>query len=115
MNKAVYLKLAFTNIRNNRKTYLPYLLTAILTVMMYNMMLNLSDFSSVDSVSVQWILQFSVWVILIFSVIFLFYTNSFLMKRRKKELGIYNILGMGKIHIAKMLTLESLFLAGPVL
>ena len=112
MNKAVYLKLVFTNIRNNRKTYLPYLLTAILTVMMYNMMLNLSDFSPVDSGSVQWILQFSVWVILIFSVIFLFYTNSFLMKRRKKELGIYNILGMGKIHIAKMLTLESLFLAG---
>ena len=84
MNKAVYLKLVFTNIRNNRKTYLPYLLTAILTVMMYNMMLNLSDFSPVDSGSVQWILQFSVWVILIFSVIFLFYTNSFLMKRRKK-------------------------------
>ena len=74
MNKAVYLKLVFTNIRNNRKTYLPYLLTAILTVMMYNMMLNLSDFSPVDSGSVQWILQFSVWVILIFSVIFLFYT-----------------------------------------
>ena len=47
-------------------------------------------------------------VLLIFSVIFLFYINSFLIKRRKKELGIYNILGMGKGHLAKMLFIESI-------
>ena len=52
-------------------------------------------------------LSYAASVLLIFSVIFLFYINSFLIKRRKKELGIYNILGMEKGHLAKMLFLES--------
>ena len=48
---------------------------------------------------------------MIFAVILLFYTNSFLVKRRKKEIGVYNILGMGKRHIARMMIVETLITA----
>lgn len=58
------------------------------------------------------ILHFGAIVIGIFSVILLFYTNSFLMKRRKKEIGLYNILGMEKKHLAYMMTYETLFTFG---
>ena len=54
-------------------------------------------------------MRFGVIVVAIFSVIFLFYTNSFLIKRRKKELGLYNILGMEKRHIAKVMLWETLY------
>ena len=56
-------------------------------------------------------MRFGVIVVAIFSVIFLYYTNSFLIKRRKKELGLYNILGMEKRHIAKVMLWETLFSA----
>ena len=111
MNKSIYTKLAVTNIKNNRKTYIPYILTAVLTVMMYYIMDALSRNKSVGDGSVRLCLQYALGVIIIFAVIFLFYTNSFLIKRRKKEIGVYNILGMGKRHIAKMLTVESLITA----
>lgn len=113
MNSSVYGKFALTNLKNNRKTYLPYILTAILTVMMYYIMDALSENTSIGDRNMQLILRYAVTVIMIFAVIFLFYTNSFLIKRRKKEIGTYNILGMGKGHIAKMLFIEN-FLIGIV-
>ena len=56
--------------------------------------------------------QYATGVIIVFAVIFLFYTNSFLIKRRKKEIGVYNILGMGKRHIARMMAVETILTAG---
>ena len=103
MSSAIYGKLALTNLKNNRKTYVPYILTSILTVMMYYIMDALSRNDSIVDPSLQSVLTCAVGVIMIFAVIFLFYTNSFLIKRRKKEIGVYNILGMGKRHIAQML------------
>lgn len=79
--------------------------------MMYYIMDALSRNASVGDGSLKSVLVCAVGVIIIFSVIFLFYTNSFLIKRRKKEIGIYNILGMGKRHIAKMLLIEMLITA----
>lgn len=111
MNRSVYTKLAFTNLKNNRKTYVPYILTAILTVMMYYIIEALSRNESVSWHNVKLILSYAVIVVMVFSVIFLFYTNSFLIKRRKKEMGMYNILGMGKAHIAKMLSVETIVTA----
>ncbi len=111
MNSSIYGKLALTNLKNNRKTYIPYILTAILTVMMYYIMDGLTRNSALDEVSLHMILVYARAVIAIFSVIFLFYTNSFLIKRRKKEIGVYNILGMGKQHIARMLTVETMVTA----
>ena len=111
VNKSIYSKLAVTNIKNNRKTYLPYILTAVLTVMMYYIMDALARNKSVGDGTLRMCLNYALGVIIVFAVIFLFYTNSFLIKRRKKEIGVYNILGMGKRHIAKMLAVESLLTA----
>lgn len=111
MNKSLYCRLAFTNIKNNKKTYVPYILTAILTVMMFYIMISLFSSKDITDPSLKTILFYAVWVIAIFAVIFLFYTNSFLIKRRKKELGVYNILGMDKRHIAKMLLVETVTVA----
>lgn len=108
MSNSIYSRLAFTNLKNNRKTYLPYLLTSILTVMMFYMIDALTRNESITDKNITLCLGYATAVVLIFAVIFLFYTNSFLIKRRKKEIGVYNILGMGKRHIAKMLVIETL-------
>lgn len=107
MSKSVYAKLAVTNLKNNRKTYLPYLLTSVLTVMMFYILDALTRNKSIGDGTLQTVLVMATNVVAIFSVIFLFYTNSFLIKRRKKEIGVYNILGMGKRHIARMLLVET--------
>ena len=109
MSSSIYMRLALTNLRNNRKTYLPYILTAALTVMMYYIINALGRSSSIpDDSALHSCLGIASNIMVVFAVIFLFYTNSFLIKRRKKELGVYNILGMGKRHIAKMLCVETL-------
>lgn len=109
MNSKIYGKLAVTNLKNNGKSYIPYVLASAFSVMMYFIMDNLyRNRSLVEKGSpLALMLSYADAVLLIFSVIFLFYINSFLIKRRKKELGIYNILGMGKGHLGKMLFLES--------
>ncbi len=109
----LYGKLAWTNIRNNRQFYLPYLLTGILSAMMFYCMRAMQGNEGIEQMRgsgyIQFLLTMGVIVIGIFVCIFLFYTNSFIMKRRKKELGIYNILGMEKKHIAGVMFLETLF------
>lgn len=107
MSKSIYTRLAFTNLKNNRKTYVPYILTAILTVMMFYIIQALAKNNSIGDGSLSSVLSMSISVVTVFAVIFLFYTNSFLIKRRKKEIGLYNILGMGKRHIARMLFVET--------
>ena len=110
MRKGFYWKLAAGNIRKNRKIYYPYLLTAILTAMMLYVISSLSSNQSLGSGSLLMTLQLGKLVTTLFAVIFLFYTNSFLMKRRKKEFGLLNILGMGKKHIALVILCETLIL-----
>lgn len=109
MNSKIYGKLAVTNLKNNRKSYIPYILASAFSVSGYFIMDNLyRNRSLVEKGSpLAIMLSYADAVLLIFSIIFLFYINSFLIKRRKKELGIYNILGMGKGHLGKMLFLES--------
>lgn len=108
MARGIFAKLALTNLKNNRKTYFPYVLTSMLTVMMYYIMDALYESPDILGGRVQEILQFATPVITVFAIIFLFYTNSFLIKRRKKEIGVYHVLGMGKRHIAKMFLMETL-------
>lgn len=115
MSNMFYQKLAATNIKKNGKTYFPYILTCISSIAMFYILHfisvndGLDDMSGGDSLKI--ILRLGTCVIGLFSIIFLFYTNSFLIKRRKKELGLYNILGMEKKHIAKVLFWESFFVA----
>ena len=98
--------------KNNRQFYLPYLLTGMLSAMMFYSMRAMQGNSGLDNVrgamQLKTILTLGLGVIGIFVCILLFYTNSFIMKRRKKELGVYNILGMEKKHMARVLFWETL-------
>lgn len=111
----IYAKLAGTNIRNNRQLYLPYILSGIMTVAMFYLMMFINNNPGIDKIpgarNLKMIMELGVGVIAIFSYIFIFYTNSFISKRRKKEIGIYNILGMEKRHIGRVLALETVFVA----
>ncbi|WP_017416533.1 ABC transporter permease [Clostridium tunisiense] len=115
MSKMFYEKLAVINIKKNGKTYFPYMLTCICITAMFYIMEFISVNQGLEVMSggdqLKTILKFGTYVIGFFSVVFLFYTNSFLIKRRKKELGLYNILGMEKKHIAKVLFWENFFVA----
>ncbi|HIS63592.1 MAG TPA: ABC transporter permease [Candidatus Scybalomonas excrementigallinarum] len=115
MNKFFYMKLARTNIKKNRKTILPYLFTCIMTTTMFYILCSLSQNQGLMSMpgggELQLVLSFGKYVIGIFAVIFLFYTNSFLMKQRKKEFGVFNILGLEKRHISKVIAYEILMIA----
>ena len=112
MNRLFYPRLAVSNIRKNSKTYIPYMITCICTIMMFYIMHAISINDGVGTqTSLRAILSMGTVVIGIFSVIFLFYTNSFLIKRRKKELGLYNILGMEKKHLALVMLFENIFIS----
>ncbi len=112
MRKIFYLKLAVSGMYKNRKTYLPYLLTCIGMVMMYYIIGFLTTADSVATMKgggeMQMILGFGQGVIAVFALIFLFYTNSFLIRRRKKEFGLYNILGMGKWNLFRVMFWEGI-------
>lgn len=116
MTGGLFARLAVTNIRKNRKIYAPYIFACVGVVMMFYIICSLSydpdilDFFCGDSLMI--ILRMGCIVVGIFAVIFLFYTSSFLMKRRKTELGLYNVLGLGKGHIAKVLAWETLVVWG---
>lgn len=112
MSKGFYSKLAWNGIRKNKKFYTPYILTCIGMVTMYYIVSFLSVSPQVTTMSggdtIQVMLGLGCGVISVFSILFLFYTNSFLMRRRKKEFGLYNILGMGKGNLARILLWETL-------
>ena len=110
-----YPKLAAGNLKKNRRTYFPYLLTCTVSIVMFYTLLSISTNPGLDqmpgSASVKSILMLGTIIIGMFATVLLFYTNSFLMKQRKKELGLYSILGMEKKHVAKTLFFETLYLA----
>ena len=114
MNK-VYRKLAFTNIKNNGSLYLPYIISGIVTVAMFYIMMFLNNSKGLEKIYgssyLTSIMALGVRTIAVFSYIFIFYTNSFIIKRRKKEIGVYNILGMEKRHIAKLMGIETVTVA----
>ena len=111
----LYFKLAKTNLSNNKPFYIPYIISSIITVAMLYMMSFLSDNKGLNKImgadSLATIFRLGVGIIVIFSYIFLFYTNSFIIKRRKKEIGVYNILGMEKRHLSKVLFVETIYSA----
>ena len=112
MSRCLYLKMAVDNIRKNRQVYIPFLLTSIGTCAMYYILYALSVSDSIQEsfggAAVLSVLMLGRWIMMVFSVIFLYYTYSFLLKQRKKEFGIYTILGMEKRHIRRVLFWENL-------
>lgn len=115
MSNSLYFKLAKTNLKENRKTYFPYMLACLCAVIMFYTMDCIALTEGLNSIrgadALKMILSYGVKVVAVFSIVFLFYTNSFLIKRRKKEIGLYNVLGMEKKHIAKVLAIETLIIA----
>lgn len=115
MNSFLYAKLAWQNLRRMGKFYFPYILTIAGTSASFYILTALGGASDLPKLDRYSYLTAFVWlgtiVIGLFAVIFLFYTNSFLMKRRNREIGLYNILGMGKRHIAKVMSFETLYTA----
>ena len=115
MNKLFYPKLAAQNLHKNRQFYLPYILTVLGTAAAFYILAALANTKPISTQTRYYYLSIymsiGLVVVGLFSVIFLFYTNSFLMKRRGKELGLYNVLGMGKRNIAAMLGFETLYVA----
>lgn len=100
----IYVRLAKTNIQNNRQLYLPYIISGIVTVMMFYLMMFINNNPGLKSIpgsaNLKTIMALGVGIITIFAYIFIFYTNSFISKRRKKEIGVYNILGMEKVGMS---------------
>lgn len=116
MYKKIYVKLAVSNLKKNRKAYLPYMITSILTILLFYDMYMITDNTGLSklpgSASVGSVLGMGSVLVGIFACIFLFYTNNFLIKQRKKEIGLYNVLGMGKGNIAVMMFWESFLIGG---
>ena len=116
MKLGFYPKLALDGIRKNKRLYYPYILTCVGMVMMFYIIHYLAAMPVLSSMaggrSTAQMLGFGTWIVALFALIFLFYTNSFLMRRRKKEFGLYNMLGMGKGNLSRMLLWETVIAFG---
>lgn len=114
MRLGFYPTLAVQSIRKNKRLYLPYLLTCAGMVMMFYIIHYLAAMPLLLTMAggrtTGQMLGMGTWIVALFAVIFLFYTNSFLMRRRQKEFGLYNILGMGKGNLSLLLLWENVFL-----
>ena len=113
MHKGIFSRLAKQNIRNNKSTYIPYIITCIFCIAMIYMMEFLRDCPTLDQAvrqadEVRMIVFTGEIVVEIFCIIFLIYSNSFLMKRRQKEIGLYNILGLERNHIGIVMFFETI-------
>lgn len=111
MSRAFYLNLAVDNLKKNARTIIPYILTSVLTTMMLYMVVSLANNPNLNemlgAMTLTQMLGFGVVIIEIFAFIFLFYTHSFLIKRRQKEFALFSILGMEKKHLARVLFYET--------
>lgn len=110
MKNGLYRKLAWNNIRKNQSTFLPFGIVASCVVAVFYMIFSISAQS--DAVyqgeqSMEMILKFGTIVVGIVAAVILLYTNRFVMKQRTKEFGLYNILGLEKKHIAKVIFWET--------
>ena len=107
-----YLKLALGNIKKNKKLYTSYFVSTIFSIALYFIVRNIGQSPTLkDHQEMTMFLGLGSGVISIFSFIFLLYTNSFVIKNRKKEISLYHILGMEKRNIRSMMFLETLIIA----
>lgn len=111
MKLGFYPKLAWSGMRKNSKLYVPYTLAGAGMAALFYIISYLSSSESLLMVggggNIAIILGMGKFVIAVFSLLFLFYTNSFLVRRRYKEFGLYNVLGMNKLNISRILLWET--------
>ena len=115
MRLGFYPRLAWSGIVKNKRLYVPYILSASGVAAVFYIMFYLASGSFLDGMvggsAAAQTLSLGVYVIVVFALIFLFYCNSFLVRRRYKEFGLYSILGMNKRNITRVLIWETLFCA----
>lgn len=115
MNKSFYPKIAAEGIKKNKQLYFPYILMGAIMVMMIYIIFFLSGLEAVSHMkggnTLKMVLPLGGIVVAVFSLLFMFYSNSFLLRQRNKELGLYNILGMDKGNLQKIMLWENLFAA----
>lgn len=118
MNTALYRKFAWTGIQKNKQLYVPYLISGITMAAVFYILSFLAASDVVRSLKggapITMLLGYASWAIGLFSIPFLFYTNSTLIKHRRKELGLYNILGMNKKNLFAVLSWETFISFGIV-
>lgn len=116
---SLYTRLAWDGLRKNKRLYLPYMLTCVGMVTLYFMMCALRDSPLLGNMrggnSSRMVLTLGVWVIAVFSALLLYYTSSFLARRRQREFGLYHVLGMGKGNIALVCAIETVMTAAAAL
>ena len=117
MNHKLLTKFVFSGMQKNKKTLIPYLLAGTMTVMIYYILQSLAHcpyiykdgveaFYGAQIISI--LLEISGQIVAVFAAVFLFYTNQFMIRSRKKEMGLYGVLGMSKKNITYILAAESL-------
>ena len=108
-------RLALVNLVRNGRFYGPYLLSCGMTAAMYYILSYLTRSDIVASVRgagyLQSLMYLGALVVALFAAVLLLYANSFVMKRRRRELGLYNILGLEKRHIAHLMVWETVYCA----
>ena len=114
MRKFFYARLAADNLKKNRQTYLPYLISSGVTCMMIYIICSLAENENLSKLEkggtvLPIIMRIGTVLAMFFAAIFLFYTNSFLIKHRRKEFGLYQLLGMEKRHLARVLLFETFY------
>ena len=112
MKKFFYPRLAWDGLRKNRQLSRPYLLTCICMVAVFYILSYLNSPMALALVVkgasvVRDIMNLGRFVILVFSLVFLYYTYSFLLRRRSREFGLYNVLGMGKRNLVRIIAWEN--------
>jgi putative ABC transport system permease protein len=116
LGKGFYIKLARNNIRRNQKKFIPYFIAATIMISVYFLVVmiiyspGLEDVPETTSLRVMF--QIGFYTLNIFVAIFMLYINSFLIKQRRKEFGLYGILGLEKRHIGRVMLWENLFING---
>ena len=113
MRTMFYPRLAWDGLRKNRRLVFPYMLTCICMIAMFYILAflaspEITDLLPIGARTTAEIMTLGSYVIAVFSIIFLYYTNSFLNRRRAREFGLYNVLGMNKGNLARIMTFESL-------
>ncbi len=113
MNR-IYFKLAWNNIKNNKNIYIPYIITSSITIFMYYIFIAIQNSTDIINSrggdNVKMVLGFGEVIITLFSVIFLIYTNKFLVRNRDRELGLINMMGVDKKGISRIMIFENIFL-----
>ena len=112
MKKLFYPRLAWEGLRKNRQLSRPYLLTCVCMVAVFYILSFLASPIVLPLIPVGASIVFEImnlgrYVIMAFSLIFLYYTYSFLLRRRSREFGLYNVLGMGKRNLVRIITWEN--------